>query len=108
VLAAPESSPLVGEIVRFSGHERGNPQTNRVRPWPGSLRTLARQAGRITYQASDGLLLSNLATGSEDSIERGAKSTVVFELVDINGNGHLDLVSTRPRVSCQSKWRPHE
>jgi hypothetical protein len=51
----------------------------------------------FTYRASDGLLLSNLATGSEDSIARGgkgrgAKSTIVFELVDINGNGHLDLV----------------
>jgi hypothetical protein len=37
------------------------------------------------------------ATGTENSIERGgkgrgAKSTIVFELVDINGNGHLDLV----------------
>ncbi len=37
------------------------------------------------------------ATGTENSIERdgkgrGAKSTIVFELVDLNGNGHLDLV----------------
>ncbi len=35
------------------------------------------------------------ASGSENSIERdgrGAKATVVFELVDVNDNGHVDLV----------------
>jgi hypothetical protein len=37
--AAPKSSPLVGEIVRLAGHG--------PRSWPGNLRTLARQAGRI-------------------------------------------------------------
>jgi hypothetical protein len=36
------------------------------------------------------------ATGTEDSIERsgkGAKATLVFQLVDIDGDGHLDLVA---------------